>query len=287
MKKTVVLVLLLFIVVLSACSSKDTPVDSASSDQKKNDKEEQIDSKDSEPEKNVEKESKEVSKPSETSEPTYMVNPENSSIEPLSEEANEKVVLLTIDDAPDKYALQMAKTLKELDAGAIFFVNGHFLNTPEEKEVLKKIHEMGFIIGNHTYSHPFLPDLSTDKQKEEIIKVNKLVEQIIGEKPVFFRAPNGANTAFSEQLIKEEGMTSMNWSYGYDYFKPYMNTEKLTKAMISGKAPEIDIPYSLLKPGANLLMHDREWTANALHDIVVGLRDKGYEILDPHLIQTK
>ncbi len=38
--------------------------------------------------------------------------------------------------------------------------------------------------------------------------------------------------------------------------------------------------------GANLLMHDRKWTNEALEDIVIGLQDKGYEMADPHTIET-
>lgn len=217
---------------------------------------------------------------------TYEVNQENWSITPI-DDANEQVVLLTIDDAPDKHALDMAKTLQALDANAIFFVNGHFLETEEEKEILKEIYDMGFVIGNHTYSHPVLPDLTEEEQKEEIVKVSDMVEEIIGERPKFFRAPHGANTDYTKELAKEEGMVLMNWTYGYDYFEPYMDKEKITTAMITGEGPEVDVPYSLLKSGANLLMHDREWTAEALHDIVVGLRDQGYEMVDPKLIKTE
>ncbi|HLQ98587.1 MAG TPA: polysaccharide deacetylase family protein [Candidatus Dormibacteraeota bacterium] len=216
---------------------------------------------------------------------TYEVNQETWSITPL-DDANEEVVLLTIDDAPDGHALEMAETLQALEANAIFFVNGHFLETEEQKEIIKEIYDMGFIIGNHTYSHPLLPDLSEEEQREEIIKVSDMVEEIIGERPKFFRAPHGENTDFTKELAKEEGMVLMNWSYGYDYFEPYMDQEKLTTAMITGEGPEVGVSYSLLKPGANLLMHDREWTAAALHDIVIGLREKGYEIVDPHLIKT-
>lgn len=217
---------------------------------------------------------------------TYEVNQETWSITPL-DDANEKVVLLTIDDAPDGHALEMAETLQALDANAIFFVNGHFLESDEQKEVIKEIFNMGFMIGNHTYSHPLLPDLTEEEQKEEIVTVSDMVEEIIGERPKFFRAPHGENTDYTKQLAKEEGMILMNWSYGYDYFEPYMDKEKLTTAMITGEGPEVGVSYSLLKPGANLLMHDREWTAAALHDIVVGLRDKGYEIVDPKLIKTE
>jgi peptidoglycan/xylan/chitin deacetylase (PgdA/CDA1 family) len=218
-------------------------------------------------------------------EPQYIVNENNWSIQPITD-AEEKVALLTIDDAPDKYSIEMAKTLKSLDAPAIFFVNGHFLDTEEEKQKLKEIHDMGFAIGNHTFNHQKLDDVSEEKQREEIIKLNELIVEIIGEKPKFFRAPHGVNTDFVKQLAKDEGMTLMNWTYGYDYFKPYMDAEKLKAAMISGEAPEVDVPYSLLNPGANLLMHDREWTNEALGDIVKGLRDKGYEMVDPELIQT-
>ncbi|HLR62261.1 MAG TPA: polysaccharide deacetylase family protein [Lentibacillus sp.] len=221
-----------------------------------------------------------------TAEPVYKIDEETSSVVPVNEQGNEKIVLLTIDDAPDTYAIEMAKTLKDLDAGAIFFVNGHFLDTPEGEEKLKKIHNMGFEIGNHTYNHAYLPDVSTGKQEKEIVSLNDKIEGIIGERPQFFRAPNGANTDFTKQVAKDEGMVTMNWTYGYDYFEPYMDAEKLTEAMVTGKGPEVDVSHSLLNPGANLLMHDREWTAKALEDIVTGLRDKGYEIADPALLKT-
>ncbi|WP_404452457.1 polysaccharide deacetylase family protein [Virgibacillus necropolis] len=286
LKKVLLICILLFVIFISACSEEKSSESGESENQE--DKTKEATKKQEDPEKKKEKKDKEENNPEtpEATKPNYKVNQENWLVQPLKKSINEKVVLLTIDDAPDKYAVEMAKTLKELDAGAIFFVNGHFLETPEGKENLKKIHDMGFMIGNHTYSHPFLPDLTKEEQKKEIVRVNNMVEKIIGEQPLFFRAPNGANTAHTKQIAKDEGMVLMNWSYGYDYFKPYMNAEKLTKAMVTGKAPEIDIPYSLLKPGANLLMHDREWTSAALHDIVVGLRDQGYEIVDPHLIKT-
>ncbi|ASN07398.1 polysaccharide deacetylase [Virgibacillus necropolis] len=288
---------------MSACSSEESSVSGDSENQKeekdkdqekekeesqenKNKQEEKTGKTEKDKEKEEEEEEVASTAPAIT-EPKYKINQKNWSVQPLNESINEKVVLLTIDDAPDKYAVEMANTLKELDAGAIFFVNGHFLDTPEEKKKLKKIHDMGFMIGNHTYSHPFLPDISQEEQKEEILQLNNTVEEIIGEKPLFFRAPNGANTDYTKRLAHEEGMILMNWSYGYDYFEPYMDAKKLTEAMVTGKAPEIDITYSLLKPGANLLMHDREWTAKALKNIVLGLRDQGYEIVDPHAIKTK
>ncbi|QTM99284.1 polysaccharide deacetylase family protein [Sediminibacillus dalangtanensis] len=209
-------------------------------------------------------------------EPKYELT-DTWSIKPIKDQAEENVVLLTIDDAPDKHALEMAKTLKELDAKAIFFVNGHFLEREEQKQVLKKIHDMGFLIGNHTYHHQALVDATKEEQKKEIVRLNDLIEDIIGERPKFFRAPNGQNTDYSKQVAKEEGMLLMNWSYGYDWNEEYMDEDALADIMVNTE---------LLGNGANLLMHDREWTANALEEIVSGLREKGYEIVDPGLIRT-
>lgn len=221
----------------------------------------------------------------EEKEALYEINQSTWSVEPITDDTNEQVVLLTIDDVPDKYGLDMAHTLADLDAPAIFFVNGHFIQTEEKQAMLKEIHDLGFAIGNHTYTHPVLSDISEAEQRQEIVELNDLIEDITGERPKFFRAPHGVNTDYSTQVVAEEGMVMMNWTYGYDYFEPYMDKDKLAEAMITGEGPEVDVNYSLLKPGANLLMHDREWTKDALEQIVTGLREQGYEMVDPDLIQ--
>ena len=208
-------------------------------------------------------------------EPLYRVNPSTAAVEPIAD-ANAQAVLLTIDDAPDKHGVAMAETLKELSVPAIFFVNGHFLDTDEEKENLKKIHDMGFAIGNHTYSHPNLANITEEQQREEIVSLSDLVEEITGERPEFFRAPFGVNSDFSRALVEEEGMVLMNWTFGYDWEKQYMEAAALADIMVNTE---------LMRDGANLLMHDRAWSAEALPAIVQGLSDKGYEFIDPNDIE--
>ncbi|MFC0274665.1 polysaccharide deacetylase family protein [Metabacillus herbersteinensis] len=209
--------------------------------------------------------------------PTYELNAANWSIKPISGETNKKVVLLTIDDAPDRYSLKMAKTLKAAGVSAIFFVNGHFIQSDEKKAILKEIYDMGFAIGNHTMTHSNLNDLSEEEQFKEIVELNNQIELIIGERPRFYRAPFGSNTEYSKELAEKEGMLLMNWTYGYDWEKDYLSKDALTDIMVN-------TPY--LTDGANLLMHDREWTYEALRGIVKGLQEKGYTIVDPNLIKT-
>lgn len=208
----------------------------------------------------------------------YQIDSGNWKVKPLKDGQNDKIVLLTIDDAPDRYSVDMAKTLKELEAGAIFFVNGHFLQTEEDKQKLKTLHQLGFEIGNHTMNHPNMSQITAEEQRREIVELNDLVEEIIGERPRFYRAPFGVNTTTSKEVIEEENMLAMNWTYGYDWEKEYQEVKQLAEIMINTE---------LLSNGANILMHDRSWTLHALEDIVTGLRKKGYEPVDPKEITIK
>src|SRR5699024_11743793 len=104
----------------------------------------------------------------------YTVDPETSAIVPSSEEAEPAAVLLTIDDAPDENAVAMAHTLKELGAPAIFFVNGMFIESEEGREKLTEIHELGFEIGNHTFNHINMKEITTEDTAPEIIDKSEL-----------------------------------------------------------------------------------------------------------------
>jgi peptidoglycan/xylan/chitin deacetylase (PgdA/CDA1 family) len=72
-------------------------------------------------------------------------------------------------------------------------------------------------------------------------------------------------------------MLLMNWTYGYDWENDYQSKEALADIMVN---------TPLLRAGANLLIHDREWTNAALEEIVKGIRNKGYEFVNPALIKT-
>lgn len=207
----------------------------------------------------------------------YKINPATSVVEPVDTEIDPKAALLTFDDSPDQHAVDIAKQLKSIDAPAIFFVNGMYIESDEGKEKLKQIYDMGFEIGNHTHTHPNLSTISPEEQREEILATNELIYETIGEKPRFFRAPHGVTTETSDAIMAEEGMVSMNWTYGYDWEADYQNGEALTDIMLN---------TDYLNDGANLLMHDRSWTNEAVLSIAEGLVEKGYTLVDPDLIES-
>lgn len=207
----------------------------------------------------------------------YEINPNIFSVEPIDGETteDEKLVLLTFDDAPYGNSLEIAEVLEERGVNAIFFVNSMYMEDEEGKAAIQDLHERGFEIANHTHTHAKLDDYSEENQREEIITTNDIVEEATGERPRFFRAPHGIMTEYSKQVVAEEGMTWMNWSFGYDWEVQYQDADALA---------DITLNTELLGNGANILMHDREWTAAAVPTIVDGLIEQGFTIVDPKLI---
>lgn len=207
----------------------------------------------------------------------YEINPNIFSVEPIDGETteDEKLVLLTFDDAPYGNSLEIAEALEERGVNAIFFVNSMYMEDEEGKAVIQDLHERGFEIANHTHTHAKLDDYSEENQREEIITTNDIVEEATGERPRFFRAPHGIMTEYSKQVVAEEGMTWMNWSFGYDWEVQYQDADALA---------DITLNTELLGNGANILMHDREWTAAAVPTIVDGLIEQGFTIVNPKLI---
>ena len=208
----------------------------------------------------------------------YRLNQVSQLFEPIGD-APAKAVLLTFDDIPitgdAKQSLAIARVLKERDIPAIFFVYGAYLNSDVGRDTVKQLHDMGFALGNHTQNHPDLTQLSADGVREEIRLLNDQLEELTGERPRYFRPPYGITNPDVSAIAREEGMLPMNWTYGYDWEDDYQAASALAKIMVESP---------MLTPGANLLMHDRTNTAQAIEQIVTGLADKGYQFIDPEEI---
>lgn len=106
----------------------------------------------------------------------------------------EKIAYLVIDDGPSKDMKIKVDYLVSKKIPAIWFCIGEFLEQRPNYAVhtIKK----GFIIGNHSYSHPSFSDLTLEQCYEEIEKTDKIIENIYQKAEVkrpgkFFRFPYG------------------------------------------------------------------------------------------------
>ena len=176
---------------------------------------------------------------------------------------NKKMVALTYDDGPSIYTPRILKTLKENNSVATFFAVGN--RVPMYSDTVKKAYDMGCEIGNHTYEHKSLPNLSETEVKRQISKTNKEVKKAIGEKPVIMRPTGGATNT---NIKKWVGMPSIIWSVDTLDWKT-RNADSTRRAVLNR-----------VKDGDIVLMHDLySATATASETIIPELVRRGYQLV--------
>jgi len=177
----------------------------------------------------------------------------------------ERDVLITFDDGPGKYTLQILDTLDKYGVKAIFFLVGR--NVEIHPDLVKEIHRRGHIIGNHSYSHsPLLLLWGFDRVYKEIDSTNKLIERITGEKVIFFRPPYGRYSRAMDSVVRVLGMKVILWN---DDSEDWKNLPK--PLLISNILRQV-------KPGSIILLHERRNTLKALGPLIDSLRGRGYMV---------
>ncbi len=102
-----------------------------------------------------------------------------------------KLAALTFDDGPHPvYTAKLLDGLKERGVHATFFVIGK--NIPGNEDLIRRMDEEGHLIGNHTYNHVRICDMSGDAACEEVERTSALVREITGKNTEFVRPPFGA-----------------------------------------------------------------------------------------------
>jgi peptidoglycan/xylan/chitin deacetylase (PgdA/CDA1 family) len=116
-------------------------------------------------------------------------------------------------------------------------------------------------IGDHTYTHPFLPGLSPAGIRDEIERTKLKIEHLIGQPVYLFRPPYGAVSSAVDEVVKSLGLLRIMWtadsadSLGANWLGIIRNVE------------------AALHPGAIILMHEnRGQTIRALTTLLPYLR---------------
>ena len=103
----------------------------------------------------------------------------------------QKKIALTFDDGPHPvYTKKLLEGLAERHVEATFFVVGE--NIPGNEDLIARMKEEGHLIGNHTYDHVKICDMSGEEACEQVEKTSELVKEITGENTEFVRPPFGA-----------------------------------------------------------------------------------------------
>lgn len=160
---------------------------------------------------------------------------------------------LTFDDGPDAvYTPKLLDLLKRYDAKATFFVVGsHAENNPE---LVKRMHNEGHLIGIHNYIHKSNWLMRPATVTKQIMKTDKIIHSITGERTLYYRPPWGIVNLFD---LKKRGgkFKIVLWSAMFGDWRERIGADRLTERILNK-----------LQPGEVLLLHDCGTTAGANPD---------------------
>ena len=186
----------------------------------------------------------------------------------------EKIVALTFDDGPDEsFTPQILDILKKYKVKATFYVIGE--KVQYNKKIIKRQYEEGHEIGNHTYTHINVSKNGYNKIRKEIKDTQSAVKSVTGVYPKTFRPPYRAISKDMCEIVKENNMNIVLWSYvdARDWESPGVNS--IVKTIENG----VQNGCIILLHDYNKLRNTKSQTIEALDIIIPDLLNKGYKFV--------
>lgn len=85
-------------------------------------------------------------------------------------------IFLTIDDAPSLFTQKKIDRLLKHSIPAVFYVRGEFIQ--DHFASLVSAVNNNFLLGNHSYSHPYFSQIPLERCFDEILKTDSLIEEV-------------------------------------------------------------------------------------------------------------
>jgi len=169
-------------------------------------------------------------------------------------------ILLTFDDGPNPETTEkLLELLKVSNIKALFFCLGE--NVKKYPDLCQRIIDDGHTVGNHTFSHKRINEVSKNEIIEEIRNINILLSELFDYQIKYFRPPHGRITLATTKIMNEVKLVNVMWSLlTWDYKGNYKTVKKsITK---------------YLRNNSIVVMHDSNKTKNIFIDSVRLLVDE-------------
>lgn len=173
------------------------------------------------------------------------------------------MIALTFDDGPGKRTMELLEYMEDYNARATFFMLGQ--NVGKYESTVKKMAEIGCELGNHSYNHPNLANLSAAEVKEQINKTNQLVADASGQSVSVMRPPYGS---INDTVKQNVGLPMILWSIDTLDWKT-RNVDSTVQEVMNN-----------VKDGDIILLHDiHSETVDAVKKLIPMLQEKGYQLV--------
>ena len=207
-----------------------------------------------------------------------------------------KEVALSFDDGPDpKWTPKILDILRDKGVKGTFLMIGY--EAQKNVGLMKRVFREGHEIGNHTYSHPDISDISNRQLDLEMKLTSRLFASKLGVQPLYFRPPydideepDTDDQAAPVVRIQHDGYTiigskmdTSDWNEN-----PRKTPQEITQTILD------QLDEMKVKPqfrGSIILMHDgggdRSATVAALPVLIDALRAHGYTIVPVSALMGK
>lgn len=187
-----------------------------------------------------------------------------------AEDTSEKKLYLTFDAGFENgNTPAILDALKKHDVKATFFVVGTYIK--DNPDLIKRIHEEGHLIGNHTYHHPDMSQIATKESfHKELKDVETEYKNVVGEEMTkFYRPPQGKYNESNLQMAKDLGYHTFFWSLAYvDWYENDQPSKEEAFQKLLGR----------IHPGAIVLLHSTSKTnADILDELLTKWEEMGYK----------
>ena len=179
--------------------------------------------------------------------------------------ARRRYVALTFDDGPGPATAAALALLRRFRDRATFFLVGR--NLARWPRLPRAELERG-VVGDHTWTHPYLTRLAPPEMDSEIARTQAAVARATRAPVRLFRPPYGFRDAAIDREARRLGMLDVLWSVdsGDSYPPPGASAGTIVRTLAR-----------LVRPGSILLMHEnRRQTMSALPAVLRALRARGF-----------
>jgi len=188
----------------------------------------------------------------------------------------EKVVALTIDDAPTKFDTSLIlDVLQENSVQATFFCIGHnIIHEDSTGDILKRMHNDGHELANHMFEDKPSYKLSEEEFETQLVTVDRLIQNVTrhpnattnNTSTKWFRPGHGFFTQRMIEQVSTHGYkTALGSVYPHD---PAISFSSINSYFVLNR----------VHPGAVVVLHNRPWTVSTLKTILPRLKDMGYKV---------
>jgi cellulose synthase/poly-beta-1,6-N-acetylglucosamine synthase-like glycosyltransferase/peptidoglycan/xylan/chitin deacetylase (PgdA/CDA1 family)/spore germination protein YaaH len=199
-----------------------------------------------------------------------------------------KKVALSFDDGPDpQWTPKILDILKKYNVHAAFFMIGEAAE--DNVRVMQQVYREGHEIGNHTFTHPDISEISNRQVDLQLNLTERLFASKLGVQPLYFRPPYSIDQEpdTNDQAAPVDRIQGMGYvivgnkidTNDWDEH-PRKSPKEITDSVFAQIA---DMDNRLWTRGSIILLHDgggdRSATIAALPVLIEALRAHGYEIV--------